>query len=132
MYLEKDLEAHHQRNPSLEHYCYLVVPGKIDRKIYQSLLYAGVSEGNWVVRADIEDLTKLHSGNQKFTLGCLNRLRILKLLVAVCKTRQGWLFLIPALKTFVVEPNERNSAGRASLKSKKAKRVLAVHNFIIQ
>jgi hypothetical protein len=117
---------------SIEHHCYSVVPGKIDRRVYQSLVMSGLSECNWVVRADIADLTKLHPGGQKFTLGCLDRLRSLKLIIAVCKTREGWLFLVPALKDLVAQPKERHSAGRASLKSKKAKKNLTVQNFIFQ
>lgn len=88
---------------SIEHHCFSVVAGKIDRLIFKSLILQGVADRSWVVRAKIDKLTELHPGNQSYTFDCLNRLIKKGLIFKVCKTRSGYLFLIPSLKNFVSE-----------------------------
>jgi hypothetical protein len=100
---------------SEECHCYSVLRGKFERDVYQSLIMKGISEGHWVVHVDITELTQMHSMNHIDALRILVFLMRKNLIVTVCKKRGGWLFLVPALKTFVAEPRNRHSAGRASL-----------------
>ena len=111
---------------SLDHHCYSEVPGKIDRKIYQSLLNQGISSQTWVVHAQFDELRGFHKWDDKYTRECLTRLRKRDLIIGVCKTKKGWIFLAPRLKDFVQEPQNRGRgfADGVRLSNKAAKNVV--------
>jgi|GEM_PF-3124037 len=100
---------------SPEQLVFSVVPGKLNQKIMLHLMQLGIHDRSWFVRADLDQLTDLHDGDRKYTVICLERLRSLRLIVKICQTKSGWIFLIPQLKDFVPEPQERRRRGKERL-----------------
>jgi hypothetical protein len=100
---------------SPEQFVFAEVPGKLNQKIMLHLMQIAIQNRSWFVRADLEKLSQLHEGGKEYTVVCLERLRSLRLIVKICQTKHGWLFLIPTLTSFVSEPQEKRRRGKERL-----------------
>jgi hypothetical protein len=101
---------------SVEHLAYSLVPGKIDLKIFKALLYQGIERNNWVVKADIFQLSELHEAGPKFTLESLSRLKKRNLIFTVHEGPSFALFLVPTLKTLVFDLSDPFGKGIPQIK----------------